>query len=58
MRRQYAVANRLFGRQDDYLRWTTDPAVPLDNNAAEREISMSKLRIKVSGCMRSMTDAQ
>jgi hypothetical protein len=58
MRKQHAVAIRLLGRQDDYLRWTTDPAVPFDNNAAEREIRMSKLRIKVSGCMRSRTDAR
>jgi transposase len=28
------------------------------NNAAEREVRMSKLRIKVSGSMRSMAGAQ
>lgn len=53
MRKQYALARRLRERQDDYLRFTSDPRVPFDNNAAEREIRMSKLRIKVSGCMRS-----
>ncbi|MHB1596563.1 MAG: IS66 family transposase [Streptosporangiaceae bacterium] len=57
MRKQHALARRLRDRQDDYLRFTADPAVPFDNNAAEREIRMGKLRIKVSGCMRSMTGA-
>jgi hypothetical protein len=28
------------------------------NNPAEREIGMSKLRIQVSGCMRSITGAE
>jgi transposase len=57
MRKHHALARRLRQRQDDYLRFTTDPLVPFDNNAAEREIRMGKLRIKVSGCMRSMTGA-
>ncbi len=58
MRKHHALARRLRQRQDDYLRFTTDARVPFDNNAAEREIRMGKLRIKVSGCMRSMTGAQ
>jgi transposase len=58
MKKHHALARRLRQRQDDYLRYTRDPRVPFDNNAAEREIRMSKLRIKVSGCMRSMTGAQ
>jgi transposase len=58
MRKHHALATRLAGRENDYLRWTADPAVPFDNNAAEREIRMSKLRIKVSGCMRSMAGAE
>jgi transposase len=58
MRKHHALATRLLDRQDDYLRWTADPAVPFDNNAAEREIRMSKLRIKVSGCMRSIAGAE
>ncbi|MGI8449858.1 MAG: IS66 family transposase [Streptosporangiaceae bacterium] len=58
MRKHHALARRLRQRQDDYLRFTHDPRVPFDNNAAEREIRMGKLRIKVSGCMRSMTGAE
>jgi transposase len=58
MRKHHALARRLHQRQDDYLRYTTDPQVPFDNNAAEREIRMGKLRIKVSGSMRSITGAE
>jgi transposase len=58
MRKHHALARRLLAREDDYLRYTQDARVPFDNNAAEREIRMSKLRIKVSGCMRSMAGAE
>jgi transposase len=58
MRKHHALALRLLTREDDYLRYTADPRVPFDNNAAEREIRMSKLRIKVSGCMRSTAGAE
>lgn len=53
-----ALARRLIARIEDYLRFATDPAVPWDNNAAEREIRMPKLRQKVSGGMRTLTGAQ
>jgi transposase len=58
MKKHHALARRLRERQVGYLRFTCDPSVPFDNNAAEREIRMSKLRIKVSGCMRSMAGAE
>ena len=45
-------------RADDYLRFASDLRVPFDNNEAEQVIRMGKLRIKVSGCMRSMTGAE
>ena len=45
-------------RAGDYLRFARDLRVPFDNNPAEQVIRMSKLRIKVSGCMRSMAGAE
>ncbi|MBS2967001.1 IS66 family transposase [Actinocrinis puniceicyclus] len=58
MGKHNALFTRLRDRFEDYLRFTTDPRVAFDNNAAEREIRMCKLRIKVSGSMRSMRGAQ
>lgn len=53
-----ALARRLIHRIEDYLRFATDPIVPWDNNPAEREIRMPKLRQKVSGGMRTLTGAE
>jgi transposase len=57
-RKYHALFVRLRDRRDDYLRFVTDPAVPFDNNASEQTIRMPKLRIKVSGSMRTLTGAE
>ena len=57
-KKRHALATRIRDRQADYLRFAADLRVPFDNNEAEQVIRMSKLRIKVSGCMRSMTGAE
>jgi hypothetical protein len=54
-KKHHALARRLLDRRHDYLRFTTDWAIPLDNNGSERDIRMIKLRQKVSGCLRSLT---
>ena len=56
--KRHALAKRMKDREDDYLRYARDLRVPFTNNAAEQAIRMSKLRIKISGCMRSMTGAE
>jgi len=58
MKKHNALARRLLDRQDDYLRFTTDWRIPADNNGAERDIRMIKLRQKVSGRLRTLTGAQ
>jgi transposase len=57
-RKRHALAARMRDRQGDYLRFAGDLRVPFDNNEAEQVIRMGKLRIKVSGSMRSMTGAE
>jgi hypothetical protein len=56
--KHHALAQRLIARETDYLRFLHDPKVPFDNNAAEREIRMVKLRQKVSGSQRTRTGAE
>lgn len=58
MAKHHALASRLINRQDDYLRFTVDPQAPFDNNSAEREIRMIKVRQKVSGCLRTLSGAE
>jgi transposase len=56
--KRHALATRMQSREDDYMRFARDLRVPFTNNAAEQAIRMSKLRIKISGCMRSMAGAE
>jgi transposase len=56
--KRHALATRMKERQADYLRFARDLRVPFTNNPAEQAIRMSKLRIKISGCMRSMAGAE
>jgi transposase len=58
MKKHHALARRLLARQDDYLRFTQDQRVPPDNNGTERDIRMTKLKQKVSGCLRTLTGAR
>jgi transposase len=57
-RRHRALARRIRRRLDEYLRFASDLRVPFDNNPAERDIRMAKIKQKVSGCLRTLTGAQ
>ena len=52
MRKHHALARRLAGRQDDYLRFTADWRIPADNNGSERDIRMAKLSVNRPSCPR------
>lgn len=56
-KKRRAPASRMAAREGGYLRFAHDPRVPSDDNEAERVIRMSKLRIRVPGCMRPMNGA-
>ena len=45
-------------RQDQILRFFTNPEVPFDNNQAERDLRMIKLKQKISGCFRTFDGAE
>jgi hypothetical protein len=52
------LLERLDVHRDDVLRFTVDLDVPFTNNLAERDIRMTKLQQKISGCWRTLAGAQ
>jgi len=52
------LLDRLDSHRDEVLRYADDLRVPFTNNGNERDIRPLKIRMKIAGCLRTMTGAQ
>lgn len=52
------LLDRLDGHRDEVLRFAADLRVPFTNNGSEQDVRPLKIRLKVAGCLRTMTGAQ
>jgi transposase len=52
------LLRRLRDQRHEVTRYWSEPAVPFDNNQAERDLRMAKLQQKISGCFRTLAGAK
>ena len=55
--KSYRLLEVFKSRREDILRFIINPDVPFDNNLAERDLRMVKLKQKISGCFRTKKGA-